>query len=866
MWLNGPRRVRTQKGGSAMLRYVSILVLSVLAAILALPSAPTQGASYVVDTTSDDGSAPFQACTGAPTDCSLRGAIARANAASTPGDIITFDPAVFPPNPAPTAIVSGSALSLTAGSDTIDGTGANVLIDGVNAEPNPSVFPCIHLNSSNNTVSRIQVTDCQSGVQVPQGANNVIGPGIVAFDNTTGITFNTTASGGRIFGNFVGTNSAGTAVHPDGGNNTGLSINSPNTEIGGDSVGDRNVIAGNTGAQISLTAASAAVSVMGNYIGTDVLGTTDLGGNGGISISGDGHRIGGTGAGEGNLISGNTSNIVFGGGVTSTGVLIAGNIIGPDATGGGASMTNGAGIAMFGGSGNVISGNLISDNINGIHLSGAAVANQTIIGNKIGTDPTGTTAVPNSAGVSIESSAHDNDIGGIAPGESNIIAFNTGIGVRVSQVTTVRNSIRGNSIHDNVGLEVDNSDGGNTELPPPVLSSAGAAAAAGTACANCIIDVFSDGAGDAEFYEGSAVADGAGNFIVLTSIAGPNVTATATDTDGNTSELSGSLGFTPDSDGDGVPDLIDNCPDNDNVDQADIDGDGLGDICDANIDGDDLDNDVDPCPTLAEDYDGFEDGDGCTDTDNDLDGICDPGTSSVACTGEDQGAMCFDPAGTLPCPASNCQNIAEDYDSFKDFDGCPEPDNDNDGFTDGVDQCPGVHWQTGADGMFGAAQDLNHNGISDGGEDTLTTDDVTTYQFEDRDGVLDTDGCHDSPGEDFDGDEYTDDNEALKIGTNAGYPCGGNGWPSDVFSSGGSANKLNIQDVLSFVIPVRHYDTSPPSSSYDARWDLVPGPTIPFPAHINIVDITALVNGTTGNPPMFNSTRAFDQTCPLAAQ
>jgi len=35
-----------------------------------------------------------------------------------------------------------------------------------------------------------------------------------------------------------------------------------------------------------------------------------------------------------------------------------------------------------------------------------------------------------------------------------------------------------------------------------------------------------------------------------------------------------------DSDGDGVPDCHDNCPNNCNVQQLDADGDGIGDVCD----------------------------------------------------------------------------------------------------------------------------------------------------------------------------------------------------------------------------------------------------------------------------------------------
>jgi len=44
----------------------------------------------------------------------------------------------------------------------------------------------------------------------------------------------------------------------------------------------------------------------------------------------------------------------------------------------------------------------------------------------------------------------------------------------------------------------------------------------------------------------------------------------------------------PDSDGDGVPDADDNCPDDSNVDQADLDMDGAGDVCDPDDDNDGL--------------------------------------------------------------------------------------------------------------------------------------------------------------------------------------------------------------------------------------------------------------------------------------
>ena len=79
-------------------------------------------------------------------------------------------------------------------------------------------------------------------------------------------------------------------------------------------------------------------------------------------------------------------------------------------------------------------------------------------------------------------------------------------------------------------------------------------------------------------------------------------------------------------------------------------------------DGDGLLDDVDKCPDQPEDFDKFEDDDGCPDNDNDNDGLNDP--------------------------VDQCPNDAEDIDGFEDDDGCPEADNDNDGLNDDVDQCP----------------------------------------------------------------------------------------------------------------------------------------------------------------------------------
>jgi outer membrane protein OmpA-like peptidoglycan-associated protein len=114
-----------------------------------------------------------------------------------------------------------------------------------------------------------------------------------------------------------------------------------------------------------------------------------------------------------------------------------------------------------------------------------------------------------------------------------------------------------------------------------------------------------------------------------------------------------------DRDGDGIPDAIDQCPD----EPEDKDGFQDEDGCpDPDNDGDGIPDVVDKCPNEPEDKDGFQDADGCPDPDNDGDGI--------------------------PDALDKCPNEPEDKDGFQDEDGCPDDDNDGDGIPDAVDKCP----------------------------------------------------------------------------------------------------------------------------------------------------------------------------------
>jgi hypothetical protein len=62
----------------------------------------------------------------------------------------------------------------------------------------------------------------------------------------------------------------------------------------------------------------------------------------------------------------------------------------------------------------------------------------------------------------------------------------------------------------------------------------------GTACAGCTVEIFSDAEDEGRIFEGTAVADASGNFTFTRAglLTGPNITATATDHKGNTSEFS----------------------------------------------------------------------------------------------------------------------------------------------------------------------------------------------------------------------------------------------------------------------------------------------------------------------------------------
>ena len=127
----------------------------------------------------------------------------------------------------------------------------------------------------------------------------------------------------------------------------------------------------------------------------------------------------------------------------------------------------------------------------------------------------------------------------------------------------------------------------------------------------------------------------------------------------------------------------------------------IGIVFEPNIgdrDGDGIKDDIDKCPDEPEDFDGFEDEDGCPDPDNDRDGIPDVDDKCPDIPEDKDGIEDEDgcPEGEkndrdgdgIPDDVDKCPDDPEDKDGFQDEDGCPDPDNDGDGIKDVDDLCP----------------------------------------------------------------------------------------------------------------------------------------------------------------------------------
>jgi hypothetical protein len=266
-----------------------------------------------------------------------------------------------------------------------------------------------------------------------------------------------------------------------------------------------------------------------------------------IEISGEGQ----TGAqscwiiGSGNTIKGLAINRcpTYGLSVSGDDNTIIGNYIGTDATGSSDVSTTNDGIMLANGTeNNTIGGpseadrNVISGMEGGIRIfqTSGNTSGNVIEGNYIGTDRTGSAPLGNDEyGIRIHAGAHDNTIG-----PNNVIAFN-GWGVEVDGVTTTGNTITQNSIHSNVLLGIWLKNNGNHPIIAPVIFMNIGTSASGTAPPSSTVELFTGPDDEGKTYLSSVTADGSGDWSASGFLADDTyLTATATDAAGNTSQFS----------------------------------------------------------------------------------------------------------------------------------------------------------------------------------------------------------------------------------------------------------------------------------------------------------------------------------------
>ena len=348
------------------------------------------------------------------------------------------------------ALASGATAAVTVDVRTVSGGSlqANAGVTGTTSDPNPAnnaAFMQTAITAGASTLSVTNVNDGGPGsLRLAILRANDGGPRDTIVFNIPGTgvhTIRPPASGLPGIGQPIiidGTTQPGYSGTPlieiDGttsGNVNGLALNGGNSIIRG--------LAINRFAQAGLFIPSAGNTIEGNFIGTDPTGTLARpNAGGGIVVRGANNTIGGTTAGARNLISGNNNGGININTATATGNLVAGNLIGTNASGMAALANGNNGINIHAGAtrntvGGSIAGarNIISGNQgSGIRIQDAATTGNVVRGNYVGTNLGGTGAIPNGFnGVEFGFGTAGNTAGGPQPSDGNLISGNTAIGL-----------------------------------------------------------------------------------------------------------------------------------------------------------------------------------------------------------------------------------------------------------------------------------------------------------------------------------------------------------------------------------------------------------------------------------------------------
>ena len=412
------------------------------------------------------------------------------------------------------------------------------------------------------------------GVAVDNASDNAIGGASAADRNV--ISANAGA-GVRIFGalgvrnlvqnNYIGITSDG--ISALGNAQAGVAIFSADNTVDA-----TNVISANLQGILLSGAGAIGDLVQGNLIGTNAAGTADLGNaKEGVLIEGasDDSVIGNAQGSQ--VISGNNVGLLILG-ESASGNQVLGNFIGTDVTGtldlgnsqAGVEIENTPGNTIGGSTDTVTNRNLISSNFWGVLITGAQASGNVVRGNSIGTGISGQEVLGNELdGVLINTNAPGNTIGGSTSDLGNTITNNRRDGVRI-EGAGASNSILSNSIFANLDLGINLVPPGNPG--PNMLQNAPTLTSVATSLSSTIImgrlttnapntsftiqffvntPTNANGSVLGQQFVGETTVttgpDGVAIFPPTTSVptilkSGQLITATATDPLGNTSEFS----------------------------------------------------------------------------------------------------------------------------------------------------------------------------------------------------------------------------------------------------------------------------------------------------------------------------------------
>jgi hypothetical protein len=356
------------------------------------------------------------------------------------------------------------------------------------------------------------------GVIIFEGASNntiggdAVGEGnVVAANGSCGVAiWGAGTISNTVSGNYLGTDKDGTTAHANGIHGVFIGYEAQSNTIGGTTALQRNVISGNAqdGVRIENSGTSSN-TVLGNYIGTTASGLSGLHNTGSGVLLGDGaqnNTVGGDVTAERNIISGNWGIGVAIQGASTSGNTISGNYIGVNPTGTVELGNSGEGVLIDSGAhNNTIGGaasgrgNVIGGNPQGIRIDGVGTDENTVAGNFVGTDRTGMIDLGHFPQNGV---IILNGAADNTIGPGNTIAYNAVDGVRVHGASTTGNRVTGNRIYQNGAKGIELMSGANGGILAPTISgtSMGPVTISGTAtsCSGCTIEVFSNPDTDGE--------------------------------------------------------------------------------------------------------------------------------------------------------------------------------------------------------------------------------------------------------------------------------------------------------------------------------------------------------------------------------